>query len=50
MTGFDIAILLIGFTGMGCYLWGYEAGSKFTLKIMNEKLDAIIEELDRGDK
>ena len=44
MTGYDIAIFLIGCAAIAGYLYGYSAGAKFTLEKMNEKLDAIYKE------
>ena len=46
MTGYDIAIFLIGCAGIGGYLYGYSAGAKFTLEKMNEKLEALNKEYE----
>jgi hypothetical protein len=48
MTGYDIAIFLIGCAAIAGYLYGYSAGAKFTLEKMNEKLDEMNKEKSSG--
>ncbi len=39
MTGYDIAIFLIGCAAAAGYLYGYSTGADFAIKKMNEILD-----------
>ena len=41
MTGYDIAIFLIGCAAIAGYLYGYHAGSEFAINKMNSILDEM---------
>ena len=43
MQEYFTVIALFAFVGSVCYLWGYAAGSKYTLDEVNKHIDMVLE-------